>query len=139
MCRGDNGRARNPRVREYDEQGPDPLLRNYPAGNPRSGIACWIGFHVVGIGVDNDGRALRLKKRVRPITQRDAHDDQFDLRLALGVHGEVLQITCVVPLRILPPVLLAFRIEVATGALEVWRIALAHRVDVEAMHASGKV
>ncbi len=115
------------------------LFNNYTAGNTRSSIAGGIGLVIVGVGVDDEGRTLRLKKGVRSITQRDPRDDYLDLRLALGVHGQVLQVARVVPLRVLPAVLLAFGIEVAARALEVRRFALAHRVDVEAMHARGKV
>jgi hypothetical protein len=132
--RGNSGR-RSPHPRNP----PSNLFADHTAGNTRSGVAGGVGFHIVGVGVDDKGRTLRMKKRVRSITQRDTWNYDLDLSLALGVHGQVLQVARVVPLRVLPSVLLAFGIEVAARALEVRRIALAHRVDVEAMHARGKV
>jgi hypothetical protein len=49
---------------------------DHTAGNTRFGISGGIGFYAIGIGVNDDRRALGMRERVCSLIQRDAHDDQ---------------------------------------------------------------
>ena len=69
------------------------------------------------------------------ISQRDTWNYDLDLSLALSVHGQVLQVARVVPLRVLPAVLLAFGIEVAAGRLEIGAFAFGRLMKVNGMLA----
>ena len=130
---GDRGSGADRRI----NQAPVIYLVITPQAIRGTGIAGGIGFHRRG-GVDDKGCALRTEKESSSITQVTPGTTTLTLALP-GVHGQVLQVARVVPLRVLPAVLLAFGIEVAAGALEVRRFARPHRVNVEAMHAGRKV
>jgi hypothetical protein len=111
------------------------------AGDAVAGIACRVGLHIIGLGMDDDRRPPVSEDGVRG-SGVEGHILVHEGRLnrAVGTHGQILRhVAVVVAFRVFVAVLLAGGIEVSSGALEVGRIALGVLVDVDSVFARRQV
>ncbi len=102
------------------------LRRDRPARDAVAGIARWISLHVVGLGVDHDGRPSIGKQRVLLAARAQHHVSILHSRLrrAILLDGEIRHVPGMMALRVLKTMLLARGIEVRPSRFEVGRIAL---------------
>jgi hypothetical protein len=118
---------------------PDSLhLGDHAAGDSGPCISRGIALHIVGHGVDYDGRAAVAEDRMRIIAHGYAGRDDRSHQSPLRPHSDVRHVTGVRALRILQTVMLHVRIEVAAGRCERRSLALRHRVNVNPVHARWK-
>src|SRR5207302_8251941 len=100
------------------------LLRNRSAGDPIARITCRIGLHVVGFGMDDQGRPAVAEHRMIVASEiyllvRDGH-----LGRAIGPDHKIRHVAGVVTFRILEPMFFAVGIEMSARRLEVRTLTL---------------
>src|SRR6266498_606730 len=100
------------------------LDRYHPAGDTVTRVSGGIGFHVIGLGVNNKRGATIAENGMAVIFPSNISVDDLGRRFSGRVHSKVLHIASMMTLRIRKSVLLVVRIEVRTGRLEIWWIAL---------------
>jgi hypothetical protein len=114
---------------------------NDATSDPVAGVARRIGLHVVGLFVDDDRRASVGDDAVGG---GGVKGQVIELEAGLAdmafTDGHILgQVACVMAHGVEGAMLLAFRVEVACGGLEVRSIAQRFSVDMYRMFADGKI
>src|SRR5580693_2073452 len=112
-----------------------PSFLNYAAGDARAGISCWVGFVIVGAGVNDDRCAAGLEERSGAVAERDVRVQQRRSAVAVGANFQIQKITVVRAVRIVLAVFFSRWIEVAARCLEIGALAFSHCVDVDAVRA----
>jgi hypothetical protein len=118
---------------------PYQLLRDYTAGDAVAGGAGGIGLVVIGFGVDDDGGAAVAEQRVGVVAESHVVVLHLRVGFAFCVDGKILHVSRVVAFRIFESVMLALRIEMSAGGLEVRAIALGSLMKVDSVLAGRQV
>ena len=105
----------------------------HATGDAVTGVSSGIGFHVVGLGMDNQCRSPIAENGVAVLFPIHISVGYLRFRLAVSAHGEVLHVAGMMAFWILKPVLLAVRIEMGAGRFEIRGITPCILVDVDGM------
>ena len=87
----------------------------HATGDAVTGVSSGIGFHVVGLGMDNQCRSPIAENGVAVGSPIHVSVHQIRFCLSASVHREILHVARVVAFRIFEPVLLVVRIEMGTS------------------------
>ncbi len=109
------------------------LFYYHSTGDAVTGVSSRIGFHVVGLGMDNECRSPIGENGVVVLLPIHISVGRLRFRFAVSVHGEVLHVAGVMAVRIIKPVLLVVRIEMGTRRLEIRWITPCILVNVDGM------
>jgi len=115
------------------------LLLYDSAGDSVAGIAGWIGFHVIGLGVNYDSRSAVTEERVSIAAEIYIFIRKPHFSLSVGAHCEVGHVTRMVAIGTVKAVLFAVRIKVRTRGFEIGRIAFRILVEVDCVLARRKI
>src|SRR5438046_7144892 len=110
-------------------------LLNDAAGDAGSGISRGVGLVIVRVGVNHERSASRVEERIRARRERHVTRSDGDVILAASEELNVRQVACVCALWVRGAVLFHSRVEMAAGAGEVRRVALADGVNVQRVGA----
>src|SRR5579885_3278163 len=115
-----------------------PLFGNGSARDPVSGVAGWIGLHVISLGVNHQSSAAICENGVGAASH--VYVVVFHARLGrtFRVHSEVRHVPCMMAFRLFHSMLLIRRIEMRTGGGE-RRLALRVLMNVQRVLARRQV
>jgi hypothetical protein len=111
------------------------LFCDYAAGYAVAGVAGGIGLHVVGFGVDYEGRAAVAEQRVGAVGEGDVGILERNIGFTGCADGEVLHVSGVMAFGIVEAVFLAVGIEMRAGGFEIRSIAIGILVKVDGVLA----
>lgn len=118
---------------------PKKLFAQQAAGDAVSGVARWVGFLVISLGVDDKRRATVAEQRMAAAADRDVLIFHLEVGFAVRVDGEVRVIAGVMAFGILQAVFLSIGIEMWASRFEIGRVTLRVLMKVDGMYARRQV
>jgi hypothetical protein len=115
------------------------LFRNHAASNPVARVASWVRLHVIGFGVNHQGRSAVDDQGAVAIAQVYTRIWECIICIPVSLDSEVRHVTGMRPLWILQTVVLLVRIEMWTSRRESWSLTLRDLVNVCGMLAGRQV
>jgi hypothetical protein len=115
------------------------LFRDDAAGDTVPSVSCRVGLHIIRFGVNHQCRAAIAEQGVAVVAQGYILVYDLHVSSAFGVYREVVHVAGMVAFGILQAMLLSIRIEMRSRRLEVGRIALRLRMEVESVHSRWQV
>src|SRR5713226_7045609 len=110
------------------------LPLDHAAGDSRTRVPCGVGFIVVCICVNHNGRTTFVKERVRPIPEEGSVRIQKGrLSVSSAVYLDVQQVSGMRTFGIVFSVFLRSWVEMPSCAHEIRAFALANRMNVNSM------
>jgi hypothetical protein len=96
----------------------------HPTRNAVPRVSGGIGFHVVGLGVDDQRGSSIAENGVAVISEIHISVDDARLHFTVRVHGDVLHVAGMMAFRILESVLFVVGVEVRAGGFEIGWVGL---------------